>query len=118
MQQVLPTAGSALGQAQSNQAPGRSDLEEPLQRVNEVINGSGVPFEISDPPGERLVTRIVGIASAAVGITGNLLQFAVERTSDQLVLASALLEVDAFGAKTCGITNRSRCRIAQRRGRT
>jgi flagellar protein FlaG len=59
MQQVLPTAGSALSQAESNQAPGRSDLEEPLQRVNEVMNGYGVQFEMSEPPGERLITRLV-----------------------------------------------------------
>jgi hypothetical protein len=49
--QVLPTAGSALVQAESNQAPNRSDLEEPLRRVNEVMSGDGVPFEITDPPG-------------------------------------------------------------------
>ncbi|MBK5929798.1 flagellar protein FlaG [Halochromatium salexigens] len=56
--EVLPTAGSALAQAESNQAPGRSELEEPLQRVNEVMNDYGVQFELSDP-GERLITRVV-----------------------------------------------------------
>ncbi len=57
--QALPSAGSSLTQAESNQAPGRSDLEEPLQRVNEVMNNYGVRFEMSEPPGERLVTRLV-----------------------------------------------------------
>ena len=54
----LPTAGGTLAQAESNQGPGRSDLEDALQRVNEVMNEYGVQFELSDP-GERLVTRIV-----------------------------------------------------------
>jgi flagellar protein FlaG len=54
----LPTAGSALVQAESNQAPNRSELEEPLQRVNEVMNDYGVQFELSDP-GERLITRVI-----------------------------------------------------------
>lgn len=56
---MLPTAGSALVQAESNQAPSRSDLEAPLQRVNEVMSGYGVQFEMSDPPGGRLVTKLV-----------------------------------------------------------
>ncbi|MFP4062675.1 MAG: flagellar protein FlaG [Halochromatium sp.] len=54
----LPTAGGALAQAESNQAPGRSDLEEAVQRVNEVMNEYGVQFELSDP-GERLIIRVV-----------------------------------------------------------
>ncbi len=58
LMQALPTAGSALVQVESNQAPGRSELEEPLQRVNEVMNQYGVQFELSDP-GERLIVRIV-----------------------------------------------------------
>ena len=57
--EALPAAGSLLTEAQSNQAPGRSDLEEPLQRVNEVMNNYGVQFEMSEPPGERLVTRLI-----------------------------------------------------------
>ncbi|MBK5937716.1 flagellar protein FlaG [Halochromatium roseum] len=46
-------------QAESNQAPNRSDLEEPLRRVNEVMSGYEVQFEMSEPPGERLVTKLV-----------------------------------------------------------
>lgn len=57
--EALPTAGSSLAQAESNQAPNRSELEAPLQRVNEVMSDYGVQFELSDPPGERLITRIV-----------------------------------------------------------
>ncbi|MBK1621717.1 hypothetical protein CKO42_25680 [Lamprobacter modestohalophilus] len=64
--QALPSVGSTLAQAQSNQAPGRSDLEEPLQRVNEVMNNDGVQFEMSEPPGERLITRIVDSESGDV----------------------------------------------------
>jgi flagellar protein FlaG len=64
--QALPTAGSLLGQAESNQAQGRSELEEPLQRVNEAMGAYGVQFEISEPPGERLVTRIVDAESGDV----------------------------------------------------
>ncbi|MEA1053200.1 flagellar protein FlaG [Lamprobacter modestohalophilus] len=60
LQQQL-TAGSALVRAleQSNQAPSRSEVEEPLRRVNAVLSGDGVPFERSDPPGGRLVTKLV-----------------------------------------------------------
>jgi flagellar protein FlaG len=57
--QQLPTAGSVLAEAQSNQAPSRSEVEEPLQRVNEVLSGDGVQFEMTEPPGERLVTKLV-----------------------------------------------------------
>jgi flagellar protein FlaG len=64
--QALPSIGSTLAQAQNNQAPGRSDLEEPLQRVNEVMNNDGVQFEMSEPPGERLITRLVDIESGDV----------------------------------------------------
>ncbi|MBK1621661.1 hypothetical protein CKO42_25360 [Lamprobacter modestohalophilus] len=64
--QALPSVGSTLAQAQSHQAPGRSDLEEPLQRVNEVMNNDGVQFEMSEPPGERLITRIVDSESGDV----------------------------------------------------
>ncbi|MBK1621341.1 hypothetical protein CKO42_23585 [Lamprobacter modestohalophilus] len=64
--QALPSVGSTLAQAESNQAPGRSDLEEPLQRVNEVMNNYGVQFEMSEPPGERLITRIVDSESGDV----------------------------------------------------
>ncbi|MBK1621850.1 hypothetical protein CKO42_26460 [Lamprobacter modestohalophilus] len=64
--QALPSVGSTLAQAESNQAPGRSDLEEPLQRVNEVMNNDGVQFEMSEPPGERLITRIVDSESGDV----------------------------------------------------
>ncbi|MBK5938094.1 flagellar protein FlaG [Halochromatium roseum] len=66
LQQALPSVGSTLAQAQSNQAPGRTDLEEPLQRVNEVMNQYGVQFEMSEPPGERLITRIVDSESGDV----------------------------------------------------
>ncbi|MCF8016609.1 MAG: flagellar protein FlaG [Chromatiaceae bacterium] len=64
--QALPSVGSTLAQAQSNQAPSRSDLEEPLQRVNEVMNNDGVQFEMSEPPGGRLITRIVDSESGDV----------------------------------------------------
>lgn len=66
MLQALPTAGSRLSDAESNQAPGRSDLEEPIRRVNEVMNNYGVQFEMSEPPGERLITRIVDSESGDV----------------------------------------------------
>jgi len=56
---TLPSAGSSLAQAESNRMPGRSDLEDPIQRVNEVMNDYGVQFEMSEPPGERLITKIV-----------------------------------------------------------
>ena len=62
----LPTAGSVLGDAQSSQPPARSELEEPLQRVNEAMSGYGVQFEISDPPGERMITRLVDRKSGEV----------------------------------------------------
>ncbi|MBK1703353.1 hypothetical protein CKO40_02000 [Halochromatium glycolicum] len=64
--QALPAAGSRLSDAESNQAPGRSDLEEPIRRVNEVMNNYGMQFEMSEPPGERLITRIVDSESGEV----------------------------------------------------
>ncbi|WP_201215012.1 flagellar protein FlaG [Halochromatium roseum] len=66
MLQQLPTAGSALAEAQSHQAPSRSEMEELLQRANEVMNTDGVQFEMSEPPGERLITRIVDSESGDV----------------------------------------------------
>lgn len=62
----MPAAGSLLSEAESNQGPSRSELEEPLQRVNEVMSEYGVQFDISDPPGERMITRIVDAESGEV----------------------------------------------------
>ncbi|MEA3642810.1 MAG: flagellar protein FlaG [Lamprobacter sp.] len=64
--QALPAAGSLLSEVESNQAPGRSDLEEPIRRVNEVMSNYGVQFEMSEPPGERLITRLVDSESGDV----------------------------------------------------
>lgn len=55
----VPTVGSLLAEAESSQTPGASELEEPVQRVNEVMSEYGVQFQLSEPPGERMVIRIV-----------------------------------------------------------
>lgn len=34
-------------------------MEELLQRANGVLSSDGVQFEMSEPPGERLVTKLV-----------------------------------------------------------
>lgn len=41
-------------------------MEEPLQRLNEVLSGDGVQSEMTEPPGERLITRIVDSESGDV----------------------------------------------------
>lgn len=63
---ALPTAGTALAQAESSQALSSAELLEPVQRVNEAMKEYGVQFEMSEPPGERLVTRIVDQSSGDV----------------------------------------------------
>lgn len=63
---TLPTAGSALAQAESSQVPpSRDELVEPIQRINEVMRNYGVQFELGEEE-SRVVTRIVDRESGDV----------------------------------------------------
>ena len=63
---ALPTAGSALAQAESSQVPpSRDELVEPIQRINEVMRNYGVQFELGEEE-SRVVTRIVDRESGDV----------------------------------------------------
>lgn len=63
---ALPTAGGALGQAESSSvALGKGELVEPIQRINEVMSHYGVQFELGEYE-SRVVTRIVDRESGEV----------------------------------------------------
>lgn len=59
LQPSLPSVDSNRSSAEGKQASERSDVDDPVQQVNQVMRSHGVQFEISEPPGERLITRIV-----------------------------------------------------------
>jgi len=66
LETALPAAGSALAQAESSQLPpGRDELVEPIQRINEVMRNYGVQFELGEEQA-RIVTRIVDSESGDV----------------------------------------------------
>ncbi|NYS61709.1 flagellar protein FlaG [Vreelandella salicampi] len=62
----LPTAGSQLAQAESNNAvTSPAALTEPLQRINEVMSQRGLEFDLSEES-SRVITRVVDRESGEV----------------------------------------------------
>ncbi|MGM0521573.1 MAG: flagellar protein FlaG [Pseudomonadota bacterium] len=62
----LPTAGSQLAQAESNNSvTSHAALAEPLQRINEVMSQRGLEFDLSDES-SRVITRVVDRESGEV----------------------------------------------------
>lgn len=62
----LPTAGSHLAQAESNNSVASpAALAEPLQRINEVMSQRGLEFDLSEES-SRVITRVVDRESGEV----------------------------------------------------
>lgn len=66
LETTLPTAGSAIAQADSSQVPSSRDaLVEPIQRINEVMRHYGVQFELGEEA-SRVITHIIDRESGDV----------------------------------------------------